>query len=227
MMKDSDSCLANPNYTQWILEAIRKIRKQKQRPNEERICHAVRHGRGLDQTDIKEQLELCVRDGNVLKVMNKGVASYRDPEFSPGTRGGGRRASRGTSTAKILGNLTLSTDYLRLILCTIKQLAEGGSTLKSVEKYIRQSYNVDTRMENDLSSKLRLAAKKGIAQAKLTKDGKLFRLPDQNDKLNKLQGDNTKNNVRVSKGNFHFIFNIQLLNSHVEKMLQVLQTFPQ
>ena len=178
MMKDSDSCLANPNYTRWILEAIHKIRKQKQRPNEERICHAVRHGRGLDQTDVKEQLELSVRDGNVLKVINKGVASYRDPDFSPGTRGGGRRTSRGTSTsnAKILGNLTNSTDFLDLIQSAIKQLREGGSTLKTVEKYIRQTYNVDGSMENDLSSKLRLAAKKGTAQAKLTKDGRLFQI---------------------------------------------------
>ena len=200
MMKDSDSCLANPNYTRWILEAIHKIRKQKQRPNEERICHAVRHGRGLDQTDVKEQLELSVRDGNVLKVINKGVASYRDPDFSPGTRGGGRRTSRGTSTsnAKILGNLTNSTDFLDLIQSAIKQLREGGSTLKTVEKYIRQTYNVDGSMENDLSSKLRLAAKKGTAQAKLTKDGRLFKLTDQNDKLNKIQGDNKRSNQQVS-----------------------------
>lgn len=71
--------LANPLYTEWILEAIQKIKRQKQRPSEERICHAVSTLHGLDKRTVLEQLELAVQDGAVLKVTNKGSASYKDP----------------------------------------------------------------------------------------------------------------------------------------------------
>nr|XP_057926030.1 histone acetyltransferase KAT6A isoform X2 [Doryrhamphus excisus] len=75
--------LANPMYTQWILEAIKKVKKQKQRPSEERICNAVSMSHGLDRKTILEQLELSVKDGTILKVTNKGLNSYKDPD-NPG-----------------------------------------------------------------------------------------------------------------------------------------------
>ncbi|KAF1388809.1 hypothetical protein PFLUV_G00066520, partial [Perca fluviatilis] len=75
--------LANPMYTQWILEAIKKVKKQKQRPSEERICNAVSMSHGLDRKTVLEQLELSVKDGTILKVTNKGLNSYKDPD-NPG-----------------------------------------------------------------------------------------------------------------------------------------------
>ncbi|KAG5831529.1 hypothetical protein ANANG_G00304650 [Anguilla anguilla] len=70
---------ADPLYTEWILEAIQKIKRQKQRPSEERICHAVSASHGLDREAVLEQLELTVRNGSVLKVTNKGSTSFKDP----------------------------------------------------------------------------------------------------------------------------------------------------
>ncbi|KAI4821185.1 hypothetical protein KUCAC02_029127, partial [Chaenocephalus aceratus] len=75
--------LANPTYTQWTLEAIKKVKKQKQRPSEERICNAVNMSHGLDRKTVLEQLELSVKDGTILKVTNKGLNSYKDPD-NPG-----------------------------------------------------------------------------------------------------------------------------------------------
>ncbi|XP_069044979.1 histone acetyltransferase KAT6B isoform X2 [Lepisosteus oculatus] len=75
--------LANPLYTEWILEAIQKVKRQKQRPSEERICHAVAATHGLDKQTVLEQLELSVHDGSILKVTNKGCTSYKDPD-NPG-----------------------------------------------------------------------------------------------------------------------------------------------
>lgn len=75
--------LANPVYTQWILEAIKKIKKQKQRPSEERISNAVSMSHSLDRKTILEQLDLSVKDGTILKVTNKGLNSYKDPD-NPG-----------------------------------------------------------------------------------------------------------------------------------------------
>ncbi|XP_072038641.1 uncharacterized protein [Amphiura filiformis] len=102
MVKDSDSCLANPKYTQWILEAIRKIKKQKQRPSQDRICQAIRSSRSVSKALVLEQLELSVRDGKILRVLNKGVASYRkpDPPVKKDDAKTGEETSAPTSTSE-------------------------------------------------------------------------------------------------------------------------------
>ena len=172
MVKDSDSCLANPKYTQWILEAIHKIKKQKQRPSEDRICNAVRSGRGISQALVQEQLELSVRDGNILRVFNKGIASYRDPD------GGG--SGSGTPSAKG-GKIGKSTNLLKLVETAIQELAEGGSSLKSIEKYIRQSHRLEQSSASELGSQLRLAVKKGVNSGRLGKDGRVYRIKELSD----------------------------------------------
>ncbi len=170
MVKDSDQCLANPKYTQWILEAIRKIKKQKQRPSEDRICHAVRSGRGVSAQLVLEQLELSVRDGNILRVFNKGVASYRDPD-------GGGNGSTPTMRSRG-GTINKTTNLVKLIETAIADLAEGGSSLKSIEKYIRQSHKIELGSASELGSQLRLAAKKGVTSGRLGKDGRVYRLAE-------------------------------------------------
>uniref|UniRef100_A0A8C6QAT2 Histone acetyltransferase n=1 Tax=Nannospalax galili TaxID=1026970 RepID=A0A8C6QAT2_NANGA len=131
--------LANPLYTEWILEAIQKIKKQKQRPSEERICHAVSTSHGLDKKTVSEQLELSVQDGSVLKVTNKGLASYKDPDnpgrFSsvkPGTFPKSTKGSRGPC------NDLRNVDWNKLLKRAIEGLEEpNGSSLKNIEKYLR------------------------------------------------------------------------------------------
>lgn len=66
-------------WKRWILEAIRKIRSQKQRPSVERICHAIRQHHNYHEDVVSERLERAVREGAVLKVYNKGQSSYKDP----------------------------------------------------------------------------------------------------------------------------------------------------
>ncbi|CAH7472312.1 Kat6b [Phodopus roborovskii] len=135
--------LANPLYTEWILEAVQKIKKQKQRPSEERICHAVSTSHGLDKKTVSEQLELSVQDGSVLKVTNKGLASYKDPDnpgrFSsvkPGTFPKSTKGSKGPC------NDLRNVDWNRLLKRAIEGLEEpSGSSLKNIEKYLR-SYSM-------------------------------------------------------------------------------------
>lgn len=67
-------------WSKWILDAIRKIRSQKQRPSVERICHAIRQHHNYHEDVVAEHLEAAVKDGSVLKVFNKGQSSYKDPE---------------------------------------------------------------------------------------------------------------------------------------------------
>lgn len=171
--------LANPLYTEWILEAIQKIKKQKQRPSEERICHAVSTSHGLDKKTVSEQLELSVQDGSVLKVTNKGLASYKDPDnpgrFSavkPGTFPKSTKGSRGTC------NDLRNVDWNKLLRRAIEGLEEpNGSSLKNIEKYLRNQSDLTSTTNNPaFQQRLRLGAKRAVNNGRLLKDGPQYRV---------------------------------------------------
>ncbi|KAM9743026.1 histone acetyltransferase KAT6A isoform 2-T2 [Menidia menidia] len=156
--------LANPVYTQWILEAIKKVKKQKQRPSEERICNAVSMSHGLDRKTVLEQLELSVKDGTILKVTNKGLNSYKDPD-NPGrlalpkpksggssaggaSSGGGGGGGGGTATTTTSSSSSGTShshsgkkpglDWNKLIKRALEGLHEpGGSGLKNIERFLK------------------------------------------------------------------------------------------
>jgi len=171
--------LANPLYTEWILEAIQKVKKQKQRPSEERICHAVCASHGLDKKTVSEQLELSVQDGSILKVTNKGLASYKDPDnpgrFSsvkPGTIPKSVKGSRGACTE--LRNV----DWNKLLRRAIEGLQEpNGSSLKNIEKYLRSQNDLANIFHNPaFQQRLRLGAKRAVNNGRLLKDGPQYRV---------------------------------------------------
>lgn len=171
--------LANPLYTEWILEAVQKIKKQKQRPSEERICHAVSTSHGLDKKTVSEQLELSVQDGSVLKVTNKGLASYKDPDnpgrFSavkPGTFPKSTKGSKGPC------NDLRNVDWNRLLKRAIEGLEESnGSSLKNIEKYLRsQSDLTGTTNHPAFQQRLRLGAKRAVNNGRLLKEGPQYRV---------------------------------------------------
>ncbi|CAH2275152.1 histone acetyltransferase KAT6A [Pelobates cultripes] len=166
--------LANPLYTQWILEAIRKVKKQKQRPSEERLCNAVSTSHGLDRHTVLEQLELSVKDGTVLKVTNKGQNSYKDPD-NPGrlalpktTRNPGRPEG---------------VDWHRLLRRALEGLSEpGGSSLKNIERFLRNQrdvvavYGGNTGAASAFHQQLRLAVKRALGHGRIMKEGSLYKL---------------------------------------------------
>uniref|UniRef100_A0A8C8AGF4 histone acetyltransferase n=3 Tax=Neoaves TaxID=3078114 RepID=A0A8C8AGF4_9STRI len=171
--------LANPLYTEWILEAIQKVKKQKQRPSEERICHAVCASHGLDKKTVSEQLELSVQDGSILKVTNKGLASYKDPDnpgrFSsvkPGTIPKSVKGSRGTC------NELRNVDWNKLLRRAIEGLQEpNGSSLKNIEKYLRSQNDLANIFNNPaFQQRLRLGAKRAVNNGRLLKDGPQYRV---------------------------------------------------
>ncbi|KAM9134006.1 histone acetyltransferase KAT6B isoform 3-T7 [Pangshura tecta] len=171
--------LANPLYTEWILEAIQKVKKQKQRPSEERICHAVCASHGLDKKTVSEQLELSVQDGSILKVTNKGLASYKDPDnpgrFSsvkPGILPKSVKGSRGAS------NELRNVDWNKLLRRAIEGLQEpNGSSLKNIEKYLRSQNDLASIFNNPVfQQRLRLGAKRAVNNGRLLKDGPQYRV---------------------------------------------------
>ncbi|KAM6221406.1 histone acetyltransferase KAT6A [Rhynchocyon petersi] len=166
--------LANPLYTEWILEAIKKVKKQKQRPSEERICNAVSSSHGLDRKTVLEQLELSVKDGTILKVSNKGLNSYKDPD-NPGRIALPKPRNHGKLDNK------QNVDWNKLIKRAVEGLAEsGGSTLKSIERFLKGQKDVSALFGGSAASgfhqQLRLAIKRAIGHGRLLKDGPLYRL---------------------------------------------------
>lgn len=147
-------------WTTWILEAIRKIRSQKQRPSVERICHAIRQHHNYHEDVVAEHLEAAVKEGSVLKVFNKGQSSYKDP---------GGLQSRTLRIQK-------GVDLTKVVTKAVRELGErDGSSLKSIEKYIRQSHTVEESAENDLKSALRMAVKRAVSRNFILPDGKNFK----------------------------------------------------
>ena len=64
----------------WLLDAIHKIRYQKQRPNVQRVAACIRmHHPQYSDEAVEEHLEQCVKNGSRAKVETKGLTSYRDP----------------------------------------------------------------------------------------------------------------------------------------------------
>ncbi|XP_074040879.1 histone acetyltransferase enoki mushroom isoform X2 [Leptinotarsa decemlineata] len=148
-------------WSSWILDAIRKIRSQKQRPSVERICHAIRqHHNNYHEDVIGEHLEIAVKEGSVLKVFNKGQSSYKDP--------GGLQ----NRTLKI----EQGADLTKVVTKAVRELGErDGSSLKSIEKYIRQSHNVLESPENDLKGAIRTSVKRAVSRNYVIQDGKNFK----------------------------------------------------
>lgn len=190
--------LANPTYTQWILEAIHKVKKQKQRPSEERICNAVSMSHGLDRKTILEQLELSVKDGTILKVTNKGLNSYKDPEnpgrvaltkpkgggSSGGGSGGCGGSSSGGGTSHSHSGKKPGLDWNKLIKRALEGLHEpDGSGLKNIERFLKCQADVAAYLSGSGSmgpgifhQQLRVALKRAVAHGRVVKQGPLFQL---------------------------------------------------
>ncbi|XP_015255856.1 PREDICTED: histone acetyltransferase KAT6A isoform X1 [Cyprinodon variegatus] len=196
--------LANPVYTQWILEAIKKVKKQKQRPSEERICNAVSMSHGLDRKTVLEQLQLSVQDGTILKVTNKGLNSYKDPDnpgrlalpkpkSGSGTGGGAAVASSGGGSSGSNNSSTAShshsgkkpgLDWNKLIKRALDGLHEpGGSSLKNIERFLKCQADVAAYLSSSGSvgaalfhQQLRVALKRAVAHGRVVKQGQMFQL---------------------------------------------------
>uniref|UniRef100_UPI0037E71038 histone acetyltransferase KAT6B isoform X2 n=1 Tax=Semicossyphus pulcher TaxID=241346 RepID=UPI0037E71038 len=171
--------LANPLYTEWILEAIQKIKRQKQRPSEERICHAVATSHGLDKKTVLEQLELSVHDGSILKVTNKGSASYKDPG-NPGRVGSIPPANVSVPSKESIWNSSdlRHIDWNKILKRAIEGLDDThGSSLKNIERYLRNQDDLSNVIDNPaFRQRLRLAAKRSVNNGRLQKNGPRYKL---------------------------------------------------
>lgn len=147
-------------WSRWILAAIRKIRSQKQRPSVERICHAIKQHHNYHEDVVAEHLETAVKQGTVLKVYNKGQSSYKDP-------GGLQNRTL---------NIDKGCDLSKVVAKAVRELGErDGSTVKAIEKYVRQSHTIVESVDKDLKSALTFAVKRAVSKQLIFQEGKTFK----------------------------------------------------
>ncbi|XP_050534085.1 histone acetyltransferase KAT6A isoform X2 [Daktulosphaira vitifoliae] len=149
-------------WQKWVLDAVNKIRGQKQRPSLERIINAIRQHHRFPVDDIETQVERCVESGAVLKVFNKGQNTYMNP--------------RGTTNRKLIINS--DTDLTKIVVKVVGQLDEEGSSYKNIDRYIHHAYAIELKNQDfDLGALLKTTLNKAVDKGLLVLDGKLYRLP--------------------------------------------------
>lgn len=160
-MRETSDEVTSEVWREWILDAIRKIRFQKQRPSIQRICQAIGSHHKFHEDIVAEKLEEAVEAGAVLKVYNKGLHSYKDP--------------RPMQCRKV--NVAKQTDLSRLVAKAVRELGEcDGSTFKSIENYVQQSNNVILESDTDFKLVLKNSVKIALESNLITLDGKFYKI---------------------------------------------------
>jgi hypothetical protein len=142
---------------QQLLASIHRIKGQKQRPGEERICTTMTNKFGVSPEITLVQLEKAVAFGYVVKLINKGLPSYRDPATISQTRGPANAA-----------------DINRMIKKSILLLNLSGCTLKDVEIKICEDYGLISTVE--LTDQIKLSVDRMIEKGELEKRGRIFKV---------------------------------------------------
>ncbi|XP_054717681.1 histone acetyltransferase KAT6B-like [Uloborus diversus] len=160
----SDDEEGNSVVIKWLIDAIRKVKFQKQRPSLERVCSVVRQRHSIDPLTISKQLEKAVAKGLVLKVYSKGCVTYKDP---------GTMCNLKSRTLRIHAG----TDMAKIIIKAIRELGEnGGSTLRSIEKYLRQTFTLSIDQGLDLAQQLLQSAKRAVSNGLLIQEGRIYKI---------------------------------------------------
>uniref|UniRef100_A0A8D7ZTR7 histone acetyltransferase n=2 Tax=Culex pipiens TaxID=7175 RepID=A0A8D7ZTR7_CULPI len=160
-MRENSDDVSPHVWKEWILEAIRRIRCQKQRPSVQRICQAIGSHHKFHEDIVAEKLEEAVEAGAVLKVYNKGLHSYKAP----------------TNTQRRVTAVTNSSDLSRLVAKAVRDLGEcDGSTLKSIENYVQQTNNLNIMSDTDYNQVIKSSIRIALAEGSVVQEGKLYKL---------------------------------------------------
>ncbi|XP_035826689.1 histone acetyltransferase KAT6B isoform X2 [Aplysia californica] len=186
MVKEADKSIeVNSTYLEWILEAVHKIKHQKQRPNQERIVSAIRQNHQVSEDSIEEQLELAVKCGQILRVISNNDYTYKDPALSATP-----------SRAKAV-NVGKKPELIKAVIQCLKESRDSkGLTIKAIEKYIISKNNAKGNGAAELTRNLRILVRKGIQRGQLVQTGKLIKLP---------KGKGLMQSVSLEEANFEVI----------------------
>lgn len=157
-MQDSADDIDLDTWKEWILNAIAKIRSQKQRPSVQRICQAIGNHHKFHEDIVAEKLEEAVDSGAVIKVYNKGLHSYKAP------------------VAKRKIKVDKNTNLSRIVAKAVHDLGEyEGSTIKTILNYVQKFNNIELDKDTDLKTVLKYSIKKSVDSGYLIQDGKHYK----------------------------------------------------
>jgi histone acetyltransferase MYST4 len=149
-------------WQEWILDAIRKIRSQKQRPSIQRICQAIGSHHKFHEDIVADKLEKAVEAGAVIKVYNKGLHSYKSPSA--------------LAHKKVI-KIDSTSDISRLVTKAVRVLGEcEGSASKSIENFVQKANNLQITDGSDFKVIVKKALKFAVTKKMLLCDGKLYKL---------------------------------------------------
>ncbi len=143
---------------QQLLEAIRRIKGQKQRPGEDRICNTMQLKYNILPEDALKLLERAVQAGRVVKLINKGMPSYRDPD-----------------TLSVSRPPLNPSDTARMIKKAILTVNLDGASAKEIEESIRKEHSLVLNV--DLTNQIRSILHKMVESGRLNKHGRIYKVP--------------------------------------------------
>jgi len=158
-MKESGES-SHAGWLRWIVEAIHKIRQQKQRPSLERIGHTVKHQHPkADEACCEEHVQRAVKDGTLVKVVKKGVVSFVPPEAAA------------LSNRHVV--VSEDSDLTKELCRALREI--GESPLKVIESHLRETNSVTVEDDVDLTTVLKAAMKRAMAKGLVVQEGRLYK----------------------------------------------------
>lgn len=141
-----------------LLWSIRRIKGQKQRPGEERICSTMQLKFGVPNDLTLRTLEKAVQIGRIIKLIHKGLPSYRDPDSLPTSKG-----------------LMNPADLMRMVRKAVLTISLDGAPMKDIEDQIASEYGLV--QNQDFSEQIKASIYKQIEQGRLEKHGRIIKVP--------------------------------------------------
>lgn len=202
-MREASIEVSPEEWQRWILEAIRKIRFQKQRPSVQRICQAIGSHHKFHEDIVAKNLEEAVEAGAVLKIYNKGMHSYKAPFAS--------------HRHLVISN---TTNLSRLVAKAVRELGEcDGSTIKSIENYIQKSNKIQIEDDVDYEKVIKESVKKALNTKLLVKEGKLYKVGELPTTPKRQCGSNSKKKISTPKEAITLKVSFQYPHFHVIRFL--------
>lgn len=159
--------------SQWLLEAIGKVQRQKKRPSLERISTTIQQQHADVTADqVSLVLDHAIHTGRVICVENKGAISYRE---SPSSHAGAKRRH----SVDIGANRPNPDAISEAVVLAVREIGSGCSQdmiEQHVKKYCREASGI---LCTDLHSLVTDACKALVASRKFSlRDGLFYMKSD-------------------------------------------------
>ena len=176
-----------PEYIQWSVDAMRKVKAQKQQPNLERICRCVQREHAITDEMVENCLiEAALQGRLVTQCTPDGVMTYREAA-SRNLKAFARRRRRllpngSQPSRKVLfvkATVKLTGIIVKILRRECRNEEGKGLSLKRLIRYLRKTYRLKVEEGVDLKRSVRLGLKRAIKKHKVAKEGCLY-LPVSN-----------------------------------------------